>query len=185
MADTHRWLTLLILLAACEAAIPAARAGSSASSSSGIVDVVLTADGHVVGLLLQNDGRPVEGAVGVLKQRGTTVSRTVTDNLGRYEFVGVRGGVYQLQVGDQARVIRAWDEATAPPVARPKLTLVRGDGVMRGQSGGPGFPRRTVGLGMIGLALGTITVIGIEATENDADNSLSLLTTPPGGMASP
>jgi hypothetical protein len=191
MTATNRRFSLLILLmAACTAGGGSLHADATASSSSGIIDVMLTPDGRTHGWLLEGTGQPVDGAIVVLRQRGADVARAVTDTHGYYEFADIHSGVYQLQVGDQRCVIRVWAPGSAPPAARPHLTFVRADSVVRGQSGMQRAlyddPGRLAGLGMIGLTLGTITVIGIEATENEQSDWLSLQTTAPlSGSASP
>ena len=189
MTVMNRCLSLL-LLAACAAAVHPVHAETPAASASGVVDLVLSADGRAHGWLLDSQGQAVEGAIVILRQGRSDVLKTMTDQTGQYELTGITSGTYQLQAGNQGRVIRVWDAATAPPAARPHLTLVCEASVIRGQSGYQAAlyddPGRLAGLGMVGIALGTITLIGFEATDND-DSAWpsSSSTMPPGAMPIP
>ena len=184
MTVTRQSVSLpILLLVACLSGTCSLHADSAPASSSGIVDVSLTPEGSFTGQLLASDARPVDGAIVVLRQNGADVAQAVTDTEGRYMFSEVAAGVYQLQVGDKRCVVRIWQPTSAPPAARTHLIVVRDETVVRGQSGNPsalyGNPGRLAGLGMVGLTLGTITLIGIEATENEQSDWISVQNTMP------
>lgn len=102
-------------------------------SSVEIADVVLDAQGGLQGIVVDVQGTPQAAAKIVLVQNKREVGRAQSDRLGRFRVSGLRGGVYMLQCGGQARFVRAWTAKSAPPKAKPTALMVTGDGVVRGQ----------------------------------------------------
>lgn len=98
-----------------------------------IADVVLDAQGGLHGVVVDVHGAPHPAAKVVLVQQKREVARVQADRFGRFRLSGLRGGVYMLQSGGQARFVRAWTGKKAPPKAKSAALIVTGDGVVRGQ----------------------------------------------------
>ncbi len=98
-----------------------------------VADVVLDARGGLHGVVVDVQGAPVSAAKVVLVQQKREVGRVQADRFGRFCLSGLRGGVYVLQSGGQARFVRAWTNKKAPPKAKRAALIVAGDGVVRGQ----------------------------------------------------
>jgi hypothetical protein len=108
--------------------------GSRAPQPAKLVrDVALDPAGSLHGLVADVQGVRVAGAEVVLRRPGGTPIRTHADRQGRFSFDQLRGGVYQVSVGRQGGLIRAWADQTAPPAAQNVALLVVGDDVVRGQ----------------------------------------------------
>ena len=99
-------------------------------------DVALEPGGILRGQVVQPDGTPVTGARVTLRSANQTVAATSTNERGEFVVSGLRGGVYQIVLGDMQRTIRAWSANTAPATARSGVLLVRSVSVVRGQAGG-------------------------------------------------
>ena len=97
------------------------------------LDVELSAEGVLAGELRDRQGRvqPLQDVW--LWQKTRRVGRTRSDQRGRFQFRGVRGGVYRVVTGDVAVWCRCWPKATSPPAARAGLLLVTSDISTRGQ----------------------------------------------------
>ncbi len=98
-----------------------------------IADVVLDAQGGLHGVVVDVHGAPQPAAKVILVQQKREVGRVQTDRFGRFRLSGLRGGIYTLQSGGQARFVRAWTGKKAPPKAKGAALIVTGDGVIRGQ----------------------------------------------------
>lgn len=96
-------------------------------------DVTLDRAGCLHGSVVDAQGVPVAGAEVVLRQLGREVGRACTDPGGRFLAGPVRGGMYQLSVGEHGRLVRAWAANTAPPASKRAALLVAGSDVVRGQ----------------------------------------------------
>jgi len=94
-------------------------------------DVVLQDNGVLVGRIVDARGVAVAKTPVSLQTGGKEVVRVVSDDAGRFEVKGLKGGVYRL-----------WAPQTAPPAAAKGLSIIsQPDDVVRGQygssSGGP------------------------------------------------
>jgi hypothetical protein len=89
-----------------------------------IEDVALGADQSFHGMLLSEDGKSVVGAEVTISQLGKEVARATTDESGRFAFQGLRGGLHLVRAGQGAGLYRFWAAGTAPPNARPSVTMV-------------------------------------------------------------
>jgi hypothetical protein len=98
-----------------------------------LADVVLDAQGGLQGLVVDMHGVPQSGAKVLVVHKKREVGRVWTDRLGRFRLAGLRGGVYMLQSGGQGRFVRVWTTEAAPPTAKQIVSMVTGDGVVRGQ----------------------------------------------------
>jgi hypothetical protein len=96
-----------------------------------IADVALRGGGTMVGAVYSAEGLPQSGQLVSVQTNGREVTRTTTDEHGRFIAEGLKGGVYQLVTTEGMASYRVWSEGTAPPAAQPAALVVTGD-VVRG-----------------------------------------------------
>lgn len=110
-------------------------------------DVVLQDKGVLVGRILDTQGKAVANSPVSLQTGGKEVVRVVSDESGRFEAKGLKGGVYQVASKGHQGVYRLWAPRTAPPAAAKGLSIVSQPvDVVRGQyGGGPGNPFSAAG----------------------------------------
>ena len=103
------------------------------STSLRVADVALAPGGVLTGQVVDDTGRPLTNVKVALVQ-GTDLLQTVaTDQAGVFEVANVQGGTYELAVGGNAHLIRAWAPHTAPPSAKSAAMVVHSNQVIRGQ----------------------------------------------------
>ena len=107
---------------------------TSPSAAPGGHDVALADGGQLRGQVRDAQGMPVGRRVVQFIQNGQVIAHPTTDRDGRFQINSVRGGVYQISTGHNGGVYRLWTANTAPPSARPDLTLVA-QPTVRGQCG--------------------------------------------------
>jgi hypothetical protein len=141
----HGMLKSLCVGAACiglilstpvlEAASPPVTRGdrTDVQPRNSVDDVKLDRAGYFHGLAVDAQGAPAAGAEVVLRQLGREAARARTDAAGRFRAGPVRGGMYQVSVGEHGRLVRAWAASTAPPASKRVALLVAGSDVVRGQ----------------------------------------------------
>lgn len=95
-------------------------------------DVCLSAGGAFSGVIVNAEGRPLDGAVVSVRQNGKEISKTVTTAQGAFSINGLGGGVYEVAVGPQVIPVRAWTVESAPPSAQEQAVIVIGNAT-RGQ----------------------------------------------------
>lgn len=127
----------LVLPAAAFADEPAstalARNTPVSQKAPAIQDVALDRDGSMRGLVVDVQGTPIAHAAVTAESQGRELARSETDGLGRFTLGPLGGGIYQLKVGGQGRLVRLWADQTAPPAARQMVLVVLGGKVVRGQ----------------------------------------------------
>jgi hypothetical protein len=130
-----------------------------------VADVALGAQGVLLGHVVDEQGRPLDGATVQVTFRGSVVAQTVADQDGRFAVQGLRGGQHRIVAGKSEQIVRLWAAKTAPPSARNAALVVQGQNVVRGQLGALGG----IG-GVVGVAAGAAGLVtGIQA-KNDADD---------------
>jgi hypothetical protein len=98
-----------------------------------ITDVALNPQGSFRGRVVDAEGQPVAGAKIVMATSDTVVVETQSDPRGSFNVNSLRGGFYQLAVGNVRQNVRLWAPNTAPPTAATEgLTITLG-AVQRGQ----------------------------------------------------
>ncbi len=169
----------------CLAQIPARQVSSAPPAK--ISDVVLDKDGALAGVVISAQGQPVPGAPIRISQGDVTLVNTSSDEKGRFNIRSLRGGGYQLAVGNQRLNMRIWAPGTAPPTATRGVTVVAGD-VAHGQgctaesctgacggmcgAGGPlSFLMHPL---VIGAAVAAAIAIPLAVSNNDDDDNASL-----------
>ena len=110
-------------------------------------DVVLQDSGVLVGRIVDAQGQAVINTPVSLQTGGKEVARVMSDDLGRFEAPGLKGGVYQVASAGHQGAYRLWAPRTAPPAAAKGLSIVSHPvDVVRGQYGpGSGGPLATAG----------------------------------------
>lgn len=136
------------LLAANEAAAPApsTRVVTTTPKTQAPSDVVLQEKGVLLGRVVDAQGAALPNAPVSLQTGGKEVARVVSDDMGRFQAEGLKGGVYQVaSVGHQG-TYRLWAPQTAPPAAAKGMSIVSQRDVVRGQFvGGPSNPFSSIG----------------------------------------
>jgi len=97
-------------------------------------DVGLDRDGKLHGLVLGGTGVPARRVEVTALRQGHVVTRTVTDASGRFQLVGLHGGLWRLAGGNADGLFRVWAAGTAPPAARAEAVLRVHRPVVRGQN---------------------------------------------------
>lgn len=98
-----------------------------------VADTELDSFGFLHGRVFSARGLPAADVTVVLRQTDRELVRTETDAQGRFRLGRLRGGTYQLSVGAQGRLVRAWAAHTAPPAAGDIVVVLRDGDVVRGQ----------------------------------------------------
>jgi hypothetical protein len=101
-----------------------------------VQDVALQPNGVLRGQVLDGQGRPVANGAVVVAQQGQLVTRTLTDEQGRFAVAGLRGGLYQVVTAQGGGVYRVWTAEAAPPVAKSAALIVNDETVVRGMQDG-------------------------------------------------
>ena len=100
-------------------------------------DVVLAAQGMLVGQVVDQQGIAIPGARVVVRQNERDLVGTVADRTGKFAVSGLRSGTYQLAAANGQASVRLWTANAAPPVAKSKVMIVSGsDQVIRANLGG-------------------------------------------------
>jgi len=101
-------------------------------------DIALHEGGVLVGQMLDAQGGAIAGAPISVLTAGKEVARVQTDQSGKFEVTGLKGGVHQIATVGQQDVYRLWSPKTAPPAAQKGLMLVSSSDLVRGQGCGSG-----------------------------------------------
>jgi len=107
-----------------------------------VADVAMTADGRLVGQVLDGQGSPVAGIPVAVFQQDRQAAAATTDAAGYFAVAGLRSGVYQVAAAEGRAFYRVWAPGMAPPGAQQSALVVAGEDLARGQ----------IGFGMGGLS---------------------------------
>ena len=185
LLESHR--RLVVMLACLSLASPSIQRSQAAPPQAQRTvdsrDLRLDTEGRLRGQLVDRQGNPLSHAWVTLQSHGELLSHVQTNEHGEFQFVGLRGGVYQVGGPDVAAVYRAWTTNTAPPASKDAVLLVTGD-ALRGQTY---CPPRQMGLGaghyggaimrtlnnpwIIGGAIAAGIAVPIAISNNDDDDN--------------
>lgn len=169
-------LNFITAIFSCVALAAPAAAERQTPAESAAADVVLQADGTLMGRIINSEGRAIDGAVVTLADHRDVLGQTTTDAEGVYRFSLERGGVYRLTAGQTSREFRVWPPQAAPPGAGRYATLVDGKQVVRGQIGGSGIATALgVTSGVAGLTLGIIAIDSANNAEDEAEELRAII----------
>jgi len=100
-----------------------------------VADVAMTADGRLVGQVLDGQGSPVAGIPVAVFQQDRQAAAATTDAGGYFAVAGLRSGVYQVAAAEGRAFYRVWAPGMAPPGAQQSALVVAGEDLARGQIG--------------------------------------------------
>ena len=107
----------------------------SAARRSVVRDVKLDSTGQLRGQVVNAQGHPAERlTIRIARPGRRPFQEATTAQNGHFSFRGLRGGVYQVQVGNSVHVYRAWAHRTAPPSATNGVLIVSSQRVQNGQN---------------------------------------------------
>ncbi len=132
-----------------------------------VLDVALQAGGTLHGQLFDAQAQPLARSSLVFIQNGQRIASVTTDDEGRFQVAGLRGGTLQIVVGVSMYICRAWAPRTAPPIAKNRLVLVLPTVVQRGQR-----PISDAFFGdpvMIGLVVAAAIAVPIAVSNSRSD----------------
>lgn len=157
----------IMLPPSAQAAGPRKAAASRPATAPVYVDVALKSGGVFSGVLVDPQGKPVEGAEVAIRQGQAVVARAVTNDQGVFEVKGLRGGSYHVAAGQSEGLFRVWAEQTAPPNASAGALIVTGGPTVRGQYGGiDAITLITLGAAITGVTLAAINLNKLNKLEN-------------------
>lgn len=180
MKMLHRAMHAAVVLACCGLLAPSGAVAAAPQAAAPSRDVTLTGSGSLRGLVVNAEGRPLDGATIAILRNGEEVGRTVSRVDGSFEIVGMRGGVHEMAVAQQTVGVRLWTADAAPPAARDHAVLVVGNAV-RGQDFvgdgfGPPLGLDIITLWTVGASTGALVLTAInQADLNDIQDKLDKL----------
>ncbi|OAI56256.1 hypothetical protein AYO47_02150 [Planctomyces sp. SCGC AG-212-M04] len=151
-----------------EASKPAA--APKATEGQKIRDVALSEDGSFTGRVINDQGKPLDGVVVKLMRNEKEVATTNADSEGRFKFVSLKGGLYQVQTPQSQTTYRLWQADVAPAQAMKTVVVNGAAPVVRGQLGflDPAT-MAALGLGIAGVTLAGVAVHKLDNLEDDVD----------------
>lgn len=126
------WLAMLSILIQPMFAQAAAVDFSDAVRPIRVTDVELGQGGVLRGQVVGSGGQPL-AKMPLHLVSGQQSLEVKTDDQGRFAIAGLNGSTYQLQVGGQVQLVRAWAAQTAPPSATAGVLIVPDDSAVLGQ----------------------------------------------------
>lgn len=135
-----------------------------------ILDVALGEEGLVRGRVLNEAGKPLDGAQVVIRQDEQLLHKLLTNKQGEFSATGLRPGVYTIATVQGGGLYRLWPKNIAPPSARSQALILAKGPVMRAQFGGSGLADwASIGVGVAGLTVGIIALDTINDVEDDVE----------------
>ena len=128
-------------------------------------DVSLDKRGVLTGTIVDKNGKAAVEADVLVKQGRRLVAKTKTDKKGNFEVSKLRGGVYQILVGDTAAFVRVWADGTAPPKAHDTALIVADGKLVLGQGVIP--PADILSGLVLGGTVASITIGAINMSNID------------------
>lgn len=138
------------------------------SAAATVHDVALQAGGVLSGQVLDSQGAPAALTRVVLAQNMQATATTQTDAQGRFEFAGLKSGVYQVATEKGGAVYRLWSAGTAPPAAQAQALVVNGDTVVRGALGQGGLINFLSNPWVLGGIVAAAIAIPLALDDDDA-----------------
>ncbi len=135
------------------------------TTNASILDIGLQSEGAFAGRVVDHTGTPAKNAEVIVRQGTREISRTHTDDQGRFAVDGLRGGVYEVASGKTVGTYRVWQNDVAPPSAKEQALLILGENGTRGQFGAAGG-------GMVIIAAAVIASLIISAITLDRVNTI-------------
>ncbi len=142
-----------------------------------VVDVALTTGGKLAGLVVDDRGVGLDGAIVSIRQGQNEVARTVVNKDGVFVVDNLRAGVYRIVAGRGSGLFRLWSPNTAPPKARMQALIVSTNQFVRGQFGpGLGGDLTMVELIDLGFTITSVTLISVALDKvSDLEDDVAFL----------
>jgi hypothetical protein len=133
------------------------------------LDISLDAKGHLSGVLVDSQGKPLAGRKVALLLRPRINVTTGTDSKGTWKFANVKGGQYELASKNSRRLVRVWTHGRSPKKTTTRVLLVETAQVVRGQSEILGLTGASASVVQAGLLVGAAAGAGFAISEaNDS-----------------
>lgn len=185
MTRFHRLQLALALVAAVGTIVPPAawaQGGSNESqaltpvpdegeSESGIIDVAMSEQGAFSGVLVDEQGNPIEAAAIKMYRGEEMVAELTTDVEGRFASQGLTASVYRVVSPQGEGTFRLWSHDAAPPTAITNAVLVNSSGVARAQLGilDP-VGTSLILLGVTSVVLAAVSLGEVDSLQDDIDD---------------
>lgn len=146
----------------------------SAPPEAAAKDVILRAQGTLLGQVVSSHGVPAPNVAVTVRAQGKELATGITNRQGFFAFSGLRSGVYELTTARGGACFRTWDAGIAPPGVQPGAMVVvseHSDRTVRGQ-GFAGTTRLTTILAAAGGA-GIIAAGTMELYDNQRGEASS------------
>ncbi len=179
MLRLRKWQGAAVVLACCGLLLPSeACVAAGKTPQPKPTDVALTKAGSLNGAVFSPEGKLIDGATVVISQGENVITRTNTNQDGKFSAPEMKPGVYQVSVGERAANIRVWSAQSAPPKAHQQAVLVTGTPVVRGQYNGF-FGLDTITLVTVAAATTAAVLAGINHNSiNDLEDKVDRLISP-------
>ncbi len=157
-----------------QAATPAATEEGNRTPS--IIDVAMSSEGSFEGVLVDEQGNPIDAAVIAMYRGEEMVAELTTGAEGRFASSGLPAGVYRVVSPQGEATFRLWSHDAAPPTAVTTAVLVNSSGVARAQMGilDP-VGTSLILLGITSVVLAAVTLGEVDSLQNDIDDINDLL----------
>lgn len=141
-----------------------------------IIDVAMSSDGSFEGVLVDDQGMPLDAAVVTMYRGEEQVAEMTTDAEGRFRSNGLPAGVYRVVSPQGEGTFRLWSHEAAPPTAITSAVLVNSSSAMRAQFGilDP-VGTSLILLGVASVVLSAITLGEVNQAQDDIDDINDLL----------
>jgi hypothetical protein len=157
-----------------QAATPAA--AEEGNRTTGIIDVAMSGEGSSEGVLVDEQGNPIDAAIIAMYRGEEMVAEMTTDAEGRFGSSSLPAGVYRVVSPQGEATFRLWSHDAAPPTAITTAVLVNSSGVARAQLGilDP-VGTSLILLGVTSVVLAAVTLGEVDSLEDDIDDINDLL----------
>ncbi len=128
-----------------------------------VLDVALSADGALVGRVVDQTGTAKADVQVTVRQGQKEIATAKSDSTGTFSVANLKSGQYDVVAGQTVGHYRVWSESVAPQSAGEQALLVVSDNGVRGGSGTFGGYGTLFGNGNLLLAAGVLTAVIISA----------------------
>jgi hypothetical protein len=104
----------------------------AADAASLVADVAMTADGRLVGQVVDAQGAPLAETLVFVRSQDRELVRVATDQNGLFAVKGLPAGIYQFVAAEGLGSYRVWTSEMAPPGAGQGALIVAGQDLVRG-----------------------------------------------------
>jgi hypothetical protein len=130
-----RWFNAAPIVLACWGLLVlTAEIRAEEAAPNTITDVALGDGGVARGVIVDGQGKPVDGATVSIKVNSRVVATVVSDAKGEFVIREMRGGIHEVHAPQGTSLCRFWTARSAPPAAKNRITVVSDAQTVRGQS---------------------------------------------------